>query len=658
MIASRLDRATALVLASLTAAIAAAAVVANAASPTVVGADAAMYGAVATSLGHGLGLVLPDGAVVVDRPPLFAASVTALAAVAGVVPAEILVAKLGFVALVAVSAWLAARIGGWFAGLLVAIGFGVSPLLVRWTGATLIDGLAAALAMAAIVALTGTAADGRRWALAGLLLGLSFWVKETAIFLLFVPVGLAIVGPGSARARADAAGAMIATFIAASSPWFVWVALQTGRTYLVGLPAIVAAAGLVAAVAVAWLVRSRLSSIPPTQTARLRPWIALGILAAVWVVGGWAALELAADQGAPGFVVRAIYRYGRLTLAPDLPLLLAILAAGGVGLAVAIRREPYRPVALAVVATAPILPFVALRGWEARNLAILIASMIVLAAAIAATASVALMRRRRGLGLTLGAGLLLAVTAVSIGPTLAALHRQPARAASATWDQPGVAATAAWLERRIPAGATIVASWQYAAMLYVDAGAAFRVRQVPLVRVAATDDPAQPLVRIATFDSWQDRRLPHDPTGPLVYLHRGVPGDWVALERSTLQAALDDTGSPVLVVVGGGPAQRSGENYPFVGSALGAGDPVLDLETGPAWIRIFGLPPGATYQGGLVSLDPPSASQLMTGDPNADRQALDAIGATAVRIWPSTGLPAATLEQLRQAGQSVVVAGD
>jgi 4-amino-4-deoxy-L-arabinose transferase-like glycosyltransferase len=630
------------------------------ASPTLVGPDAAMYGAIAVAIRHGAGLVFPDGMTVTARPPLFAIATALLSPVAGVTPAEILLSKIGFAVLLVLATALALRLAGVVAGGLVVVALGISPLMVRWSGATLIDGLAAALALGGIVAFTTDSPGPRRWVLAGLLLGLSFLVKETAILLLFVPLALAITGSETGRRRLDAAWLPIAAFAVVVAPWYAWVAAQTGRTYLLGVSAAIGlAAGLVLLIGM-WLVRRRLPLAEPDaeRTAPRWAWPAVVALAVAWTLGGWLAIELTAEPSAASNVVRAVYRYARLSLAPDLPLLIGIAAGAIVGVALAVRRPAVRPIAFAAVAMAPVLAFLAQRGFEARSIAIGIAGAIVLAAVVVAEGCAWVERHRRRGGALLGAGAVVVAIGLSVGPTAAAIGRQPALVARATWDRPEVAAVAEWLRSRVPPGGAVVSSWQYAAMLYVEADGAFGVHQVPLRRATATGDATSPLTAVATLDSWQDQPIPASPIGSIVYVARGIPVDLVALDRMELLATLRETRTPFLVAVGAGPDQRSGWNYPFVGAALGSPDVALEQLLGDGdWIRVFDVPAGVTYDSGVVSVDATAAVALLTGDAAADRATFAALGATQIRVWPPR-IPDAVLAELRATGLPVVLASD
>jgi 4-amino-4-deoxy-L-arabinose transferase-like glycosyltransferase len=649
-------------------AVAAAIAIAAATTPAAVGPDASMYAAIATSIVHGHGLAYPDAAPVTARPPLYALATAVLSLVSGVVPAAVAISKLGFVGVLVCAATIATRIRGPFAGLLVVVVLGLTPLMVRWSGATLLDGVAAAFALAAIAAWSSPSLDRRTWIVAGALLGLSFLVKETAIYLLLVPIGLALIAEAPPLRRLDAAGWALAAFGAVAAPWFVWFAFQTGRTYLVDASALVGAVAVVVAVG-AWVGARRL--IAPARPAeatndRTRggtvvAWVALVALSVLWVIGGWLALEASAAQPVADDAMRSVYRYSRLTLSPDLPLFLAMAVAVPIGLAMAVRRPALRAIAIATLATAPILLFVAIRGFEARSIAVAIAGAAVLAAVVVAEACAVAARRWPRAGVPVRAAVSVALVALSIGPTAAALQRQPAVVEATTWDRPDVAQVATWLRDRVPGGGAIVSSWEYAAMLYVQADAAFRVDQVPLVRASATGDPAAPLTTLTTLGTWQDERLPAEPVGTVVYVARGVVGDWVTLERSALQQALAESGTAWLVVVGSGPAQRSGRNYPFVGQAIGSPDAALELDgdaaDGGGWIRVFGVPAGVTYDSGIVSVDAAAAHLLTNGPPDVGRRAFEALGATEIHVWPPR-IPAADLEQLKATGLPVVLSSD
>ncbi len=628
----------------------------SATTPALVGPDASMYASIAVSVTNGYGLTFPDGTLVTERPPLMALVTAVLAGPLGdPVLAETLLSKVGFVALAIACAWLATRAAGVLGGLAVSVLFLASPMFVRWSGATLVDGVAGALAMAAIAVVTDTGTSRRRWAVFGVLLGLSFLTKETAILLLIVPGLIAVIRPGSIRARLDLVLAALAGFALAVTPWFTWVAVQTGQAYLLQVPGVPAAAGAIVAVAIAGLVRH----VYGDREVGTSPWVAGGLVALIcgaWVVLGWFAAERAIDTGVDTDLPRAIYRYGRLTLAPDLPLLVLGSAAAVLGSFMAFRRPGLRPVVLAALAGAPLIASVASRGWEARSLVLVLALGAVLAGVGVAASLDWLRARRPVLGAVLVTGGIALATGAALGPTMAAVAGHHERVDRGTWDRPEIGELAAWLDHRLPDRGHVMMSWQYAAMAYVRGHGAFVVRQVPLGRANWTGDPARPLIRTATFGGWEDERVPEAVVGPLIYVSDARPTDLpVVLERSALATRIVELESQIVIVVDGGPVERSGGNYPAIGRALGAGAPELSLATGNATIEAYAVPADARYASTEVSLDPRAATRLMAGDAGADIAALDAIGAVSVRIWPGQGLDATVLADLQATGRPVVV---
>jgi hypothetical protein len=93
-----------------------------------------------------------------------------------------------------------------------------------------------------------------------------------------------------------------------------------------------------------------------------------------------------------------------------------------------------------------------------------------------------------------------------------------------------------------------------------------------------------------------------------------------------------------------------------VGAAIGSPDPVLDLEQPDGtWIRVFAVPPSPGYDSEIVSLDPAAAAGVVLQEPDEASSTLDALGASAIRIWPAN-VPPAVVDALRQTGRPVVVA--
>jgi 4-amino-4-deoxy-L-arabinose transferase-like glycosyltransferase len=630
--------------------------------PAAVGPDASMYAAVATSLLHHGTLALPDGSLVVDRPPLFSLLAAALGSGGvDVVLAAVLVSKLGFVALVGSTAALARRVGGNIAALLAVIVIACSPLYIRWTSATLLDGLQGALLVLAISAISGCDLTPRRGVAFGLLLGLSFLTKESAVFVLVVPMAVAVLGHEGQRRRIRAVVAAWVTFAVVTLPWFGWVGAQTGRVFLLGLPILGGIAlGLIVLVLLGLVAVAPVPRLGATLARRpgTRAAIVAFILVA-WVAAGWWAIDRTTDVPVRTDLIRAVYRYVRLTLLPDMPLLIpaAVAAAGAVALAV--RRRDLQPAALGLLAGIPVALLVATRSWEARSLAGFIGLAVVLAGvAISSLASVIAdgIRARGGVGLPgrlPAAAVVAACLLIAGGPTVNAARATPGRVTATTWDRPLVRDLAGWLAARTSPGETVIASWQYAAMLFVRGNGQFDVAQVPLSRTVTSALATDPLVRVATMDSWQDRSTTRAPVGAVVYASDfPQEGTVVVLEEARLQEILVTTRARWMVIASAGPTYRSGANYPDLGGRLG-GQVARTAHDATGWISIQTVPPSAALAVHELTISPAVGSWVVGNGDAIARQRLDALSSGAIRVWPVRSLQPSLLASLASTGRIV-----
>ena len=215
--------------------------------------------------------------------------------------------------------------------------------------------------------------------LAGVLFGVGFLIKETALPFLPVPFLAALAAPVTIVGMARVGGAALLTAALTTSWWFAIVAALGGSVYRLGTPAwtivpltvmvvVLVVAGLGAGRIEAWLVeRGRWPAFSEARSARLRAvagWA--GLLA--WVGGQLFVYGRAGKLGGAGIVrldqladdVRA---YG-VQLAP-------VVAFGAVGAVLALRLVPRSPNARALLYAAlswiPLLLLVLAIGETPRH---------------------------------------------------------------------------------------------------------------------------------------------------------------------------------------------------------------------------------------------------------------------------------------------------
>ena len=198
--------------------------------------DESLYLSEAVAIAHGH-LTYSSGEPIIHRPPLYPATLAPLMKISG----DDLAVTRAVPALYGVGALIALFLLGsaLFDSLTAAIGVlfaAAAAYPARLSNAFFVDTPAAMWALAAAAALAYGAREdryGARWCgVAGLLLGLSFLTKETAIFWLPLPVLLALFDrPIWVRFRWSGLIAWFAGAGACIAPWFIWTALQTGRVY-------------------------------------------------------------------------------------------------------------------------------------------------------------------------------------------------------------------------------------------------------------------------------------------------------------------------------------------------------------------------------------------------------------------------------------------
>ncbi len=191
--------------------------------------DDARYLHVGLSLLDGRGPLTADGAVFLLRSPIYSlvlglgARLAPGDAVGGAHLAATTVALAGFALAVALG-W---RLGGPRAGVATAVAIAATPLLWALVPTLRID-LAQAAGVVAILLVLARPTPGR-WLLAGLLLGLTVLVKESALPLILLPG--AFLGTIGRRRLAGLAGAYLAAAVVAAGWWWLVVWREAGAIF-------------------------------------------------------------------------------------------------------------------------------------------------------------------------------------------------------------------------------------------------------------------------------------------------------------------------------------------------------------------------------------------------------------------------------------------
>ena len=191
--------------------------------------DDARYLYVGLSLLDGHGAITADGAVFLLRSPVysvvlgFGARLTPNDPVGGAHLAALAVALGGFATAV-VLGW---RLGGQRAGAATAVAIAATPLLWALVPTLRID-LAQAAGVVAILLVIGRPTPAR-WLLAGLLLGLTVLVKESALPLLLLPG--AFLGTMGGRRLAALGGLYVTGAVVAAGWWWVVVWREAGAIF-------------------------------------------------------------------------------------------------------------------------------------------------------------------------------------------------------------------------------------------------------------------------------------------------------------------------------------------------------------------------------------------------------------------------------------------
>jgi hypothetical protein len=232
--------------------------------------DDARYLFVGLSVLDGQGAITPSGAPYLLRSPVYGVALALGSQLLGGDPLDgarvvaVTISLLGLLGAVRI-AWLAAGPGG---AVGTAIALVATPLIWQLVPSLRIDLTQTALVVALLLA--AWRPTTRRWAAAGVLLGLVVLVKETALPLAFLPLSLVglVPGPPARRLALAYLGAALAT----AGWWWIVVWVSIGRVFPANALAVIEARDV--------------------EGALRLPWTAVPLLAtfvAAWAVVAWRA---------------------------------------------------------------------------------------------------------------------------------------------------------------------------------------------------------------------------------------------------------------------------------------------------------------------------------------------------------------------------------
>lgn len=510
--------------------------------------DESLYLAEAYSLAHGHGLTYPSGDAVTHRPPLYPLLLAPVVRLGGAAAAYRLTGAIVVMnaILVMLFAW---RLAGGIAGAIAGFAAAGSAYL-NGLGTTLyLDPLECTFMLLSLGALQeATRASPIRWfAVSGLMLGLAFLVKESAVQ--WAPLGvLAWLALPSLRNRmgARAALAFALTFVATVGGWWIWVWAKTGQLFMLGSPGLLNEALLAAAFLALGGFALAVARWPESSTRRLTQ---VAPLAAVMLVLTWGALMLF------GLTHYATWPYSNdyahsvpnylNSVAPQVqPYLLLGAAWIGIAAVYGRGRGEGRLIALAALLFLPFGLFSANRALQLRD-ALPIVYLSYVALGVAGASVIGVVRRlvRQPIG-----DVLLSATLIVFGLTFVfqqvlafQLKNDDAAAIGASvradsWDNPFVRYTSGWLDANLPPGSHILSSRLYFSSLYVGTEGRFSIRQMPTVRVDVDGTRTGLLTPKSNLFRWGDETFrPGGADDRWLYLKQfPVKNYWVGLSQREL----------------------------------------------------------------------------------------------------------------------------
>jgi 4-amino-4-deoxy-L-arabinose transferase-like glycosyltransferase len=488
--------------------------------------DQSLYLAEALNIADGKGLVYSTGEPIVHRAPLYPAMLAAVIGVEGPsLEATYTVPRLAAVANVLLVFLLGRALFGAWGGAVAGVA-AASSLYLRGLGTSLfLDGTQTAFLLAALLFYHRAESRGSTpsAAAAGVLLGVSFLVKEASVLLLPLPVVVMLLFGGSEGWKRRGI-AWYGGFALAAGWWWVWVYAHTSEIFLVGLADEALGFAILSAGSIAFPVTVALLRWAPHRFAASRTTkVSAVALLLLWNAVFFMGLEASGWQYESAYLTNLASYMTTIFMANVQPAPLVI--AAWVWLAACGLRS--RSAALALLPALLYAAFfihVADRGLSLRDqLPIVYLSYVALGGAAAwlirTGSSFDFGRSVRAAG---GAG------AIAVGVALAAIVLLSGTSLSQPrtvtlqddWHNQLSRETAAWLSANLEPGAAIMSSRLYYSHLYFLTDGAFPIHQLPTVEVVVGgDDPA--LRRVSTLFRWENHVMPGDsPDDRWLYLTR------------------------------------------------------------------------------------------------------------------------------------------
>ena len=530
------------------------------AGPAPLTSDESLYTTEALNIATGKGLTYPTGEPIVHRAPLYPAFLALVFKVDGVsLENAYLVTRLATLANAVLVFFLARSLFSSLAGLVAGVLAATSPYLTGLGTTLFLDGTQTTFVLASLLAFWHARQKGSLplHVLAGVLLGLAFLVKESAILLLPLAVFYGLLY-GDEKGRNRFIIGWPGGFVAATGWWWAWVYLQSDSIYLVGyVHAAVVLEKLALAAAAAFVVAVLLGLLPSGERARRGHWPRVFRFAALAGAAAWGIASIVELQQVSwehaGDYLRTVPAYFREVFAPAVQPAVLIAVAWAWAIVEMVRGR--RQESLLVLAAAAVLPFVlfiANRGLSLRDaLPLVYLSYVVLgggsAALVAWGEQVSASQREpwvRYAGLAAVLLMTLVFAARGVGrqdvPTAAAL--------GASWDNPLADDLAGWLETNVAPGTPVMSTRLYYSQLYFLTEGRYPVHQLPTVEVVP--DPQWPplLRRRSTLFRWEHVTFDR-PGDRWLYLTRYTEkGYYIALAESDLLARLHTAGIAYVVI--------------------------------------------------------------------------------------------------------------
>ena len=511
--------------------------------------DQSLYLAEAVNISSGRGLTYPTGEPIVHRAPLYPALIAGVFKIDGTsLDGAYLIPHLAVVANVLLLYFLGRSLFGSWGGAVAAV-TATSSLYLRGLGTALfLDTTQVTFLLAALLVYwrASNSQSALSMATAGVLLGISFLIKEATVLFLPLPVVLSLIygfSPGWKRALP----AWFAGFAAATAWWWVWVYAQTGDLFLIGSPqgrlGITLVASLVAgAVAVVALLKLAPRQLSANRLTRFGAGLVLFAWNAMFFVG----LEATAWQYDSSYYAHISSYMGHVFL-PNVQPAPLILAAWVLVFWSAAKSRAAGMLVFGLLLYMSFFIIVADRGLSLRDqLPLVYFSYLALGGAAAwlvnAGRGVDFGARVRSLG---GGGAIAAVLALTAIVLISgtSLSQAKVRTLQDDWENPLSRQTAAWISRNLEPGSTIMSSRLYYSHLYFLTGGAYQVHQLPTVEVNVNtnSDARLPLSRRSTLFRWENHEMPGDSASEgWLYLTYYSKGYFIGMAENDLLVELKE----------------------------------------------------------------------------------------------------------------------